>query len=177
MEGRDEAGAAVKQAILGCLENAKRLWFDPRREQLVVSFHSDQVIPFSNLSDGQRTVLTLVGDIARRAITLNPHHQLQACAKTVGMVLIDELDLHLHPRWQRRVIQDLRRTFPALQFVCTTHSPQLIGQAKADEIILLTSTGQAAQPSQSFGMDSNWVLRHILPLRMDSSSRARYNII
>lgn len=158
----DEAGAAVKQAILGCLENAKRLWFDPRREQLVVSFHSDQVIPFSNLSDGQRTVLTLVGDIARRAITLNPHHQLQACAKTEGMVLIDELDLHLHPRWQRRVIQDLRRTFPALQFICTTHSPQLIGQAKAEEIILLSANGSASQPSQSFGMDSNWVLRHIM---------------
>lgn len=158
----DEAGAAVKQAILGCLENADRLWFDPRRKQLVVAFRSGQIIPFSNLSDGQRTVLTLVGDIARRAITLNPQHQLQACAKTEGMVLIDELDLHLHPRWQRRVIQDLRRTFPALQFICTTHSPQLIGQAKADEIILLSANGAASQPSQSFGMDSNWVLRHIM---------------
>ncbi len=158
----EEAGRVVKQAILGCVEGAKRLWFDPRREQLVLALENGQVIPFSNLSDGQRTVLTLVGDIARRAITLNPHLGENACAQTEGMVLIDELDLHLHPRWQRRIIQDLKRTFGKLQFICTTHSPQLIGQAQANEIIVLGETGQMLPPAQSFGMDSNWVLRHIM---------------
>jgi predicted ATP-binding protein involved in virulence len=158
----DKAGSVVKNAILACLEGARRLWFDPRREQLVIAFDNGRIIPFSNLSDGQRTILTLVGDIARRAITLNPHLQNEACARSEGIVLIDELDLHLHPRWQRRIISDLQRTFPSLQFVCTTHSPQLIGQAQADQIILLTESGQVEQPSQSFGMDSNWILRHIM---------------
>lgn len=79
---------------------------------------------------------------------------------TPGIVLIDELDLHLHPKWQRRIIGDLRRTFPQIQFICTTHSPQLIGQCKPEEIILL-DTPEEPHPGQSYGMDSNWILRHI----------------
>jgi len=57
--------------------------------------------------------------------------------QTSGVVIIDELDLHLHPKWQRHVIRDLRETFPAIQFVATTHSPQLIGEARPEEVILL----------------------------------------
>lgn len=117
--------------------------------------------PFFNLSDGQRCMLAMVGDIAQKAAKLNPQFGNQVLFETPGVVLIDELDLHLHPRWQRQVISDLRRTFPKIQFICTTHSPQLIGQVKSEEIILL-DTQQGGHPGQSFGMDSNWVLRHIM---------------
>jgi predicted ATP-binding protein involved in virulence len=81
--------------------------------------------------------------------------------ETRGVVLIDELDLHLHPAWQRRVISDLKRTFPNIQFFATTHSPQLIGQAEAQEVLLLDLEGHT-RPGQSFGMDSNWVLKHVM---------------
>jgi predicted ATP-binding protein involved in virulence len=106
-------------------------------------------------------MLAMVGDIAQKAAKLNPQLGANVLLETPGVVLIDELDLHLHPRWQRRVITDLRRTFPKIQFICTTHSPQLIGQAKSGEIILLDEL-QDEHPGQSFGMDSNWVLRHIM---------------
>jgi predicted ATP-binding protein involved in virulence len=77
------------------------------------------------------------------------------------VVLIDELDLHLHPRWQRHVIRDLRETFPSVQFIATTHSPQLIGEAHPQEVIRLEYQ-ETPNPAQSFGMDSNWVLKHIM---------------
>jgi len=67
----------------------------------------------------------LVGGLAQRAARLNPQYGGEVLQRTSGMVLIDELDLHLHPRWQRRIIDDLRQTFPKIQFICTTYSPFL----------------------------------------------------
>jgi predicted ATP-binding protein involved in virulence len=106
-------------------------------------------------------MLTLVGDLARRAATLNPHMGAEAAHRTSGVVLIDELDLHLHPRWQRHVIRDLKRTFPALQFVVTTHSPQLIGEALPSEIRVLEDN-RTTTPPRSFGVDSNRVLQELM---------------
>lgn len=158
---------AVKRAMVGCLEGAEKLYFDPKRGEIVVVMAQQRgTQPFDNLSDGQRCMLAMVGDIAQKAVRLNPHFGDRVLEQTPGVVLIDELDLHLHPRWQRRVIADLRRTFPRIQFICTTHSPQLIGQAKADEVILLGGDAPT-HPDQTFGMDSNWVLRHV----MDSTDR------
>lgn len=152
---------AVKQAMIECVEGAENLYFDPKRGEVVVVMARQRgTQPFYNLSDGQRCMLAMVGDIAQKAAKLNPHFGDKVLKKTPGVVLIDELDLHLHPRWQRRVIADLRRTFPSIQFICTTHSPQLIGQVKADEVILLD--GEPLHPSQTFGMDSNWLLRHVM---------------
>jgi predicted ATP-binding protein involved in virulence len=155
------AFTAVKTAVVGCVENAVNLYFDAVLGEVVVEMQGGAQ-PFSNLSDGQRTMLAMVGDIAQKAAKLNPHLGDRVLEETPGVVLVDELDLHLHPKWQRRVIEDLRRTFPKIQFICTTHSPQLIGQAKADEIIVLDAPESSPHPGQSFGMDSNWVLRHIM---------------
>jgi len=110
------------------------------------------------MSDGQRALIGLVADIARRACLLNaPYLGKRTLLETPGLVLIDELDLHLHPRWQRRVIGDLKRIFPNIQFFATTHSPQIIGEATPEEIVMLTPTGQK-RPTASYGMNSDWVL-------------------
>ena len=82
-------------------------------------------------------------------------------AETSGLVLIDEIDLHLHPKWQRDIVPALKRIFPKIQFFATTHSPQVIGEAKPEEIVLLTPQGQK-RPSGSFGMDSNWILECVM---------------
>jgi len=148
--------SAAKAAVEGCTE----LRFDFEESRVMIEFEDGKAIPFEHLSDGQRTMLGLFCDLARRAAVLNPHLGGEASARTSGVVLIDELDLHLHPKWQRRIIENLRRTFPKIQFICTTHSPQLIGQAKANEIILLDRP--EGHPGQSYGMDSNWVLQHIM---------------
>lgn len=153
---------AVKSAMISCVEGAENLYFDPKRGEVVVVMKNKRgTQPFFNLSDGQRCMLAMVGDIAQKAAKLNPHLGKDVLRETSGLVLIDELDLHLHPRWQRRVASDLRRVFPKIQFICTTHSPQLLGQVKAEEVILLDSS-DGEHPPQTFGMDSNWLLRHVM---------------
>jgi predicted ATP-binding protein involved in virulence len=152
---------AVKRAIVACVEGSKSVYYDGRYKDLVVLTEEYGPQLFSNLSDGQRIMLTLVGELAKRAATLNPHLGDAALHETPGIVTIDELDLHLHPRWQRRVIHDLKMTFPSLQFIATTHSPQLIGEAKPDEIRLLDN-GQTTTPARSFGIDSSRVLEEVM---------------
>ncbi len=151
----------VKKAIVGAVEGALSLYYDERYKDLVVNFQQYGYQLFQNLSDGQRIVLTLVGDLVKRATTLNPHLADRVLNDTPGVVLIDGLDLHLHPKWQRHVIRDLKATFPSIQFIATTHSPQLIGEADPEEVILLGGK-EPANPSQSYGMDSNWILRNVM---------------
>jgi len=155
------AYAVAKQAITRCVEGAKSLYYDERYKDLIIDLKQFGQQMFKNLSDGQRIVLTLVGDLVRRATTLNPQLADRVLQNTPGVVLIDELDLHLHPKWQRHIIKDLKTTFPSIQFITTTHSPQLVGEALAEEVIRLRGT-EATNPSQSFGMDSNWVLKHVM---------------
>jgi len=126
----------VKQAILGCLEGATNIDFDADMGEVVISF-GESTQPFSNLSDGQRCMLAMVGDIAQKAATLNAHLGSRVLQETSGVVLIDELDLHLHPKWQRRVVDDLRNTFPRIQFICTTHSPFLIQSVHSSEELIV----------------------------------------
>ncbi|MBC7817352.1 MAG: AAA family ATPase [Planctomycetaceae bacterium] len=89
------------------------------------------------LSDGQVGFLAVIAEIARRAAQLNPHFGATAAAKSPGIVLIDELDLHIHPRWQRTLIGDLKRTFPLMQFIIATHSALIVQQLQGDELINL----------------------------------------
>lgn len=91
-------------------------------------------LQFRQLSDGYRNIIGMVADIAYRCIKLNPHLRENAVKETSGIVLINELDLHLHPNWQRRVVEDLKNTFPRIQFVATTHSPFIVQSLKSDEI-------------------------------------------
>ena len=79
----------------------------------------------------------MMADIAHRCVLLNPHLQENALDQTEGIVLIDELDLHLHPSWQKSVIKSLMQTFPKLQFVVTTHSPFLIQETETNQLIVL----------------------------------------
>jgi predicted ATP-binding protein involved in virulence len=156
-EGKESLGWRVlNKALKNCFEGFEKLSFMAKEGDLVVHDIDDKGNPrrklFKHMSDGQRCMIGLVGDMVRRAVLLNPQLGDEILEKTAGVVLIDELDLHLHPTWQRRIIDDLRKTFPKVQFICTTHSPQLIGQAKADEVILLGSP--FPHPPQSYGMVS-----------------------
>jgi predicted ATP-binding protein involved in virulence len=92
---------------------------------------------FSQLSDGYRNLIGMVADIAYRCIKLNPHLGVDAIRLTPGVVLIDELDLHLHPNWQKRIVSDLKSVFENVQFVATTHSPFIVQSLRADELINL----------------------------------------
>ncbi len=89
-----------------------------------------QTLRIDQLSDGYRTTLAMTLDIASRLSILNPSVQNSLDAE--GIVLIDEIDLHLHPSWQQRILPDLMRTFPNIQFIVTTHSPQVISAIPAE---------------------------------------------
>lgn len=130
----------VKQAIRKNLPNCKDVFydFDPDTNRgLTVALTDGRTLPFEYLSDGVRNFFAMMADIAHRCVLLNPHLQENALAQTEGIVLIDELDLHLHPSWQKSVIRSLTETFPKIQFVVTTHSPFLIQETEANQLIVL----------------------------------------
>lgn len=126
---------AAKKAIATCLEGWDEVLFHARLNDLVARTRDGSFMPFRMLSDGVRNMIGMVGEIAYRAALLNPHLGADAARKTPGIVLIDEIDLHLHPSWQRRVVDDLRRAFPEIQFFATTHSPIIVQSLRAGELI------------------------------------------
>lgn len=174
---RDEKGQfkasfeAVRLALKQGIPGVDEIYWDTSKSEVVVIIFG-VARPFSTLSDGQRTMAATIVDMAIRAATLNAHllgdgnghlHPEKVLTETPGVVLIDELDLHLHPRWQRRVVEDLRRTFPKVQFICTSHSPQVIGETKAESLRLFDSEKRKWEtPNQSFGMNSNWILETLM---------------
>ena len=112
------------------------------------------------LSDGERSLLALVLDLARRLSQASPSLD-DPVRDGASVVLIDEIDLHLHPQWQRRVVGNLEETFPNCQFIATTHSPQVIGEVPHDKIRLIKD-GKVYSPSRSFGVDSSRVLEEVM---------------
>lgn len=98
---------------------------------------SKTFVPLFFLSDGLRTMAAMVAEIAYRCVMLNPHLGRDAVKKSKGVVLIDEIDMHLHPKWQQGVAADLKAAFPNIQFISTTHSPFIIQSLTAEELINL----------------------------------------
>jgi predicted ATP-binding protein involved in virulence len=92
-----------------------------------------------------------VGDLASKAAQLNPHLEQDVLRRTPGIVLIDEIDLHLHPRWQRHVMDDLRRLFPEVQFIATTHSPFIVQTAREGELLSLDT--QPVVETENLGVE------------------------
>jgi predicted ATP-binding protein involved in virulence len=168
-----EFSAATKERLFQQLEQAIRIFLPEVRD---LALHDVRPPRFSvtksgrplfleQLSDGERGLLALVFDLARRLAIANPDSD-NPIAEGEALVLIDEIELHLHPSWQRRVIRLLQSTFTRCQFVVSTHSPQVIGQVKPEKLRLLhhDEAGKVtvANVSQSFGMDSSWILQNIM---------------
>lgn len=153
---------AIKSAARNALENCTDISFDFEEGRVIVDFEGKKSIPFEHLSDGQRTLLGLFCDIARRAAILNPHFEGEANEKTNGVVLIDELDLHLHPKWQMNIIENLRKTFPNIQFICTTHSPILLRSIEREKIIILENGKQSQLEFFTKGRDINSILYDLM---------------
>ena len=125
---------AVQQAIDTILQ-AHTGWhtleYSAEHDDLVLDHDEQGKLKVNQLSDGIRNMLALVGDIAYRCYKLNTHHGEQAALLTHGIVMIDEIDMHLHPEWQQTVLPDLQQAFPNIQFIVTTHSPQVLSSIDA----------------------------------------------
>ena len=116
-------------------------------------------IKFSQLSSGEKMMLSLVVDIARRLAIANP--SLENKLEGEGIVLIDEVDLHLHPQWQRKLLPALTHTFPNIQFIVTTHSPQVLSHVSKESVFLLEDNKISDREIYTEGRDSNSILQDV----------------
>ncbi|MEY4978015.1 MAG: hypothetical protein RLZZ352_285 [Pseudomonadota bacterium] len=132
----------ARKAVLAAI-HAEDISFIIRENALMVRHADVGWRKFSDLSDGQQRIAAIFCDLAMRCASLNSHLGEKAIEETPGVVTIDELDLHLHPQWQRTVIQDLLSVFPNLQFIATSHSPFLLQAAFAQGAVIDLGTGQA----------------------------------
>ncbi|MCM1326341.1 MAG: AAA family ATPase [Bacteroidales bacterium] len=128
---------ALRESFAGELEEGEQIIHSSRIGEIGIRQEDGTVIEFSALSDGYRNVIKIVTDIATRMCILNPYLGADALRLTPGVVIIDELDLSLHPTWQRRIVRILKTMFPQVQFICATHSPFIIQSLEQGELIAL----------------------------------------
>ena len=181
-EFKNQQIEAVRQSIYSLIPGFSNLRVRRSPLRMTVQKEREQLI-VNQLSDGEKCLLAMVGDLARRLAIANP--SLPDPLQGSGVVLIDEIELHLHPKWQREIIPALTRTFPNCQFIVTTHSPQVISQVKPEGIYILEKTDEgvvAKKPESSFGRDSNRILEDLMsvperPLKIKESLLELFRLI
>lgn len=161
----------VEKAICSSFERISSarnasLIFDLDTHRLVLEFESAdgkaQKFAMDEMSDGYKNTLSMIGDIAYRMAVLNPTLGDQVLEKTPGVVLIDEIDLHLHPQWQQTILSDLHAIFPEVQFVVSSHAPAVINSVPREQIRILDQ-GEIYMPAaQTYGRDANSILREVM---------------
>ena len=131
---------AVRRAVTSMVPGASNLHIKHRPRRFMLSFSPDaeesEDLSLNQLSGGHRIVLAVAGDLARRMAHGNPH--LTDPLVSEAIVLIDEIELHLHPAWQQHILADLTRTFPNTQFIVSTHSPQVLTTLRPEQIVQLS---------------------------------------
>ena len=154
--------AAVMETAVRATPGITNAWYDAVTQGPMVRFEDGHVASWSELSDGYHVFISLVADIARRAVMLNEFDGAAAPARVEGVVLIDELDLHLHPRWQREALPRLRDAFPRLQLIVSTHSPQVLSSAENRHVRRLVDGEIQDRNVFVSGRDSNAILRDLM---------------
>lgn len=155
---------SIQQAVNHIVEKNtgwKDIVYKKRAETIVAQNETFGELSLMQLSDGIRNMIGLVADIAYRAVKLNPHLE-NAPKQTPGIVLIDEVDMHLHPKWQQTVLTDLTKAFPNIQFIVTTHSPQVLSTVKKEQIRILGDNVVSTPSTHSFGEDSSVLLAELM---------------
>lgn len=161
----------VEKAICKCFErisgskNAGMI-FDLDTHRLVLEYEtadgSLRKFAMDEMSDGYKNTLSMIGDIAYRMAVLNPMLGDKVLEQTPGVILIDEIDLHLHPQWQQTIISDLNTVFPNVQFIVSSHAPAVINSV-AKENIRILDNGEVYMPvAQTYGRDANSILREVM---------------
>ena len=166
---RDPQLHAVRMAIRRLLPGFRKLKVRRSPLRMVVEKNGEELI-VNQLSDGEKCTLAMAGDLARRMAIANP--AMKDPLKTEAVVLIDEIDLHLHPRWQRHIVSALAETFTNAQFLLSTHSPAVLSQLKSNSIWIMEKTKSgvvANRPEDAYGQAVDRILEDI----MDVPARPR----
>jgi predicted ATP-binding protein involved in virulence len=156
---KDPALKAVRKAIIGMFDGFKNLHIT--RNPLAMKIDKKgKSLSIDQLSDGEKCTMALIGDLARRLALANPIKKNPLVGE--GVVLIDEVELHMHPQWQRKILPYLMRTFPNIQFIVTTHSPQVLGELDENVNIfpLIRKNGdlKVGEVNSLIGWDANTIL-------------------
>ncbi|MGR6861333.1 AAA family ATPase [Aliivibrio salmonicida] len=162
-QSSDSKSAIVKNAISKFINVDNIRTVDYLDYKKILLDKSSTTIEVSQLSQGEKSLFSLVGDIARRLVLLNPNMGKNALLGS-GVVIIDEIDLHLHPKWQQEVLTKLSKIFPNIQFIVTTHSPQILSTVKHSSIYIIENKDNSftlKQPSFSLGSEANMLLEDI----------------
>ena len=148
------------------LSDVPSIFYSTQFDELV--YKDDKAeMPISKLSAGYQSILWMIMDLAYRVCMLNP--ELDNRKQITGIVLIDEIDLHLHPKWQWNVIEALRKTFENVQFIIATHSPIVISASKEANLVLLDNEQEVNYLPDCYGYEVEDVLR----FRQESISRPK----
>ena len=141
---------------------SERFMGNSNKPSLIIT-KNNQNFKIEQLSDGEKMLLMLVTDLARRLAIANPNSQDALLGK--GIVLIDEIDLHLHPQWQRSVIPSLIQTFPNCQFIVTTHSPQVLSEIQKENVFIIDNYQIVENTPHTYGKDSNSILYELMNVK------------
>lgn len=133
----------------------EKIWIQRKPKIRMMVSKNGKELNVLQLSQGEKSLMALVGDIARRLVMLNPN--LDNPLEGEGVIIIDEADLHLHPQWQRQLVERLTNTFPNCQFILSTHSPLVISDSK-DILVYSLENGEINQLESQYGQDANTVL-------------------
>jgi len=157
---------AVCRAMDSCLKSISlsNIDYNKKLDSFVVTHPDMGQLLVDNLSDGFRAIISMAADLAYRMVRLNPQLGSKAVCDTPGVVLIDEIDMHLHPLWQQTVLMDLMQAFPSVQFIVTTHSPQVLSTVPAESIRVLawsTKFEGIRYVDFSYGADTAQILSDI----------------
>lgn len=156
---------AVRSAIYRFLPDFSDLKIVRKEKLKAVITKGNQCFELNQLSNGEKCLLAMVGDLARRLALANPG--LENPLEGKGIVLIDEVELHLHPAGQREIVNQLQSVFPNIQFILTTHSPQILGEVQSAQIFFVTENHNGEdilihQEQSLFGKDSNMILEQFM---------------
>lgn len=152
---QDKQLNAVRTAITAFMPNLSNICVQRKPRLHMVVDKNGQSLNVMQLSQGEKSLMALVGDIARRLAMMNP--ALDSPLHGDGIILIDEVDMHLHPSWQRNLVQRFTDTFPNCQIVLSTHSPLVISDQK-DILVYLLNDGDITALPPLYGEDVNTVL-------------------
>ncbi|MDD4856141.1 MAG: AAA family ATPase [Sulfuricurvum sp.] len=164
IEFKDKQLTAVRTAIENIMGDFSDLSVKRKPSLRMVIKKRGKELRVDHLSDGEKCMLAMIGDLARRLAIANP--TMNEPLKGEGIVLIDEIELHLHPAWQRMILGKLCEVFQNCQFIISTHSPQTVGEVSQKHIRILEKNVEdqliAYTPNQSLGLTSGEILEELM---------------
>ena len=166
---------AVKMAMARCYAGANndknnvKFEYKLKTHEIEITFdgcNGREKLSMKMLSDGLRSTISMVADIAYRMAVLNPQLLEHVLDETTGIVLIDEVDMHLHPEWQKRIMEDLHFIFPKVQFIVTTHAPSILANIQKEHILLFENYQVYKPINATYGRDISTILREMMKVEV-----------